>query len=88
MIAGPELPETLSEHSMVAFGLGQAIIGGKSNFIIRKKISQLECSGGDCEINKIADLAIERSMLVAFPIPDFFSGCISQGKEYTLRNKV
>ena len=80
MISGPELPETLSEHSMVALGLGQAIIGGKSNGIYTNKISYLECSQGDCYTSKLhSELSTSRGMFAAIPIPDFLSGCIFKG---------
>ena len=83
MISGPELSETLSEHSMVALGLGQAIIGGKSSGEYTKKIYRLECSQGDCVISKIqAELSTSRGMFVEIPIPDFMSGCIFEGMAY------
>ena len=84
MISGPELPETLSEHFMVALGLGQTIIGGKSNGEYTKKIYHLECSQGDCVIAKMqSELSSSRGMFVAIPIPDFLSGCISEGMAYS-----
>ena len=74
--------EPLSGHSMVALGLGQAIIGGLNEYeVTKKKIYNLECSKGDCEISMIGvELSIERSSFVAIPIPDFLSGCILEGK--------
>ena len=84
MISGPELPETLSEHMMVALELGQTIIGGKSNDEYTKKIYHLECSQGDCVISKMQqELSSSRGMFVAIPIPDFLSGCISGGIAYS-----
>ena len=84
MISGPELSERLSGHSMVVLGLGQAIIGGKSNGEYTKKIYHLECSQGDCVLSKIhSELSDSRGMFVAFPIPDFFSGCILEGMAYS-----
>ena len=91
MISGPELLEPLSEHSMVplglgqaiigGFGLGQAISGGKTIKGYTKKIYLLECSQKDCSISKIVpELSIPLGSFVAIPIPDFFSGCISEGK--------
>ena len=83
MISGPELSETLSEHYMVALGLGQAIIGGKSNGEYTKKIYHLECLQGDCVISKIhSELSDSRGMFVAIPIPDFISRCIFEGMAY------
>ena len=80
MISGPEIPETLSEHFMVALGLGQTIIGGKSNFEYTKKIYHLECSQGDCVISILqSELSSSRGMFVAIPIPDLLSGCIFEG---------
>ena len=80
MISGPELSETLSGHSMVVLGLGQAIIGGKNNGEYTKIIYHLECSQGDCFISKIqSELSNSRGMFVAIPIPDFLSGCIYEG---------
>ena len=84
MISGPELSETLSGHSMVVLGLGQAIIGGKSNGQYTKKIYHLQCSQGDCVITKIhSELPDSRGMFVAIPIPDFMSGCIFEGMPYS-----
>ena len=85
MISGPELIEPLSGHSMVALGLGQAIIGGLNHLEFpKKKIYNLECSRGDCIISKIGiELSIERSSFVAIPIPEDLSGCILEGKSNT-----
>ena len=85
MISGPELSMTLSGHSMVALGLGQAIIGGKNDLltttIYSKKIYHLERSQGYFAISKIvSELSIPLASFVAIPIPEFFSGCISKGK--------
>ena len=82
MISGPDLLEPLSGHSMVTLRLGQAVIGGLSEYEITKnKIYYLECSQGDCVISKLRiELSIERSSFLAIPIPDFISGCILEGK--------
>ena len=72
---------------MVALGLGQAIIGGKVDKEYTKKIYSLECSQRNCIISKIgAELSIPRGSFVAIPIPDFLSGCVSEGKELVLSN--
>ena len=80
MIAGPDLPVKLSGHSMVALGLGQAVIGGESNQQYTKKIYHLVCSREDCGFSKMGqELSIARGSFVAIPIPDIFSGCILEG---------
>ena len=85
MILGPDIPELLSGHSMVALGLGQAIIGGKNDLltttIYSKKIYHLERSRGDFAISRIlSELSIPLASFMAIPIPEFFSGCISEGE--------
>ena len=73
----------LSEHSMVALGLGQAIIGGKTNGEYTTTIYHLECSQKSCDFTKLgAELTTARGSFVAIPIPDFLSGCRTEGKQY------
>ena len=77
---------------MVPLGLGQAIIGGEivtvntNNKKNTNKIYHLECSQHTCDISKLeAKLSIERDSFVAIPIPDYLSGCISEGKTLVLQ---
>ena len=71
---------------MVPLGLGQAIIGGETNEGYTKNIYHLECSQETCYLSKLeAELSIARESFVAIPIPDFLSGCISEGKTLRLQ---
>ena len=84
--SGPDLENALSGHSMVPLGLGQAIIGGETDDTKTNKIYHLECSQESCDISKLeAELSIARESFVAIPIPDFLSGCISEGKTLKLQ---
>ena len=77
---------------MVPLGLGQAIIGGEidtknnNNKANTKNIYYLECSQETCDISKLdAKLTIGRDSFVAIPIPDYLSGCVSEGKTLILQ---
>ena len=79
--AGPDLPIELYEHSMVALGLGQAVLGGKSSSGYQKKIYLITCSEHICMISMLSqELSIPRISFVAIPIPDSMSGCISNSE--------
>ena len=68
---------------MVPLGLGQAIIGGETNEGYTKNIYHLECSQETCDISKFgSELLLARGSFVAIPIPDFLSGCITEGKDF------
>ena len=83
--SGPDLEDALSGHSMVPLELGQAIIGGETD-TRTNKIYHLECSQETCYLSKLeAELSIARESFVAIPIPDFLSGCISEGKTLRLQ---
>ena len=70
---------------MVPLELGQAIIGGETDDTSTNKIYHLECSQKTCDISKLeAKLSIGRDSFVAIPIPDYLSGCISDGKTFVL----
>ena len=78
--SGPDLEDALSGHSMVPLELGQAIIGGETD-TRTNKIYHLECSQETWYLSKLeAELSIARESFVAIPIPDFLSGCITEGK--------
>ena len=79
--AGPDLPIGLYGHSMVALGLGQAVLGGYSNSGPQKKIYLITCSEQICMISLLnQELSIPRQYFVAIPIPDSMSGCISNSE--------
>ena len=81
IFTGPDLPIGLSGHSMVALGLGQAILGGSSNGEFQKKIYHITCSEQICMISLLnQELSIPRYGFVAIPIPDSMSGCISNSE--------
>ena len=66
---------------MVALGLGQAVLGGKSVADYQKKIYHITCSEQICIILLLnQELSIPRSWFVAIPIPDSMSGCISNSE--------
>ena len=72
----------VSGHSMVALGLGQAIIGGEvGNKEYTKNIYHLECSQEICDFSKMGiELSVARGWFVAISLPDFLSGCVTEGK--------
>ena len=81
--SGPGLEDALWGHSMVPLGLGQAIIGGKTNGEYTTTIYHLECSQKSCDFTKLgAELTTARGSFVAIPMPDFLSGCRTEGKQY------
>ena len=81
IFAGPDLPIGIERHSMVALGLGQAVLGGKASSGYQKKIYHITCSEQNCMISMISqELSIPRGYFVAIPIPDSMSGCISKSK--------
>ena len=92
MISGPELPVSLMEHSMVTLGMGQAIIGGKSDGENQKKIYFLKCSNAgmmnvqeNCDISPMEkELSIARNAFVVIPIPIALTGCITNGKALSI----
>ena len=81
IIAGPDLPVSLSGHSMVNLGLGQAILGGKNSGYATKKIYFLTCSQQICYITKLKkELSVSRQDFVTIPIHDDVSGCLLESK--------
>ena len=79
--AGPDLPIGLRGHSMVALGLGQAVLGGYSSSGYQKKIYHITCSEQICMISLLSqELSVPRVNFVAIPIPDSISGCISKSE--------
>ena len=80
--AGPDLPFGLHGHSMVALGLGQAVLGGwSSSGGYQKKIYHITCSEQICMISLLnQELSIPRKDFVAIPIPDSMSGCTSNSE--------
>ena len=79
--AGPDLPFRIQGHSMVALGLGQAVLGGYAYSGYQKKIYLITCSEHICRISSLnQELSIPRSRFVAIPIPDSISGCISNSE--------
>ena len=82
---GPNLPWTLTHHSMVPLSHGQVILGGLhgENYenIVEDRIHFLTCSNIMCSISPlIKKLSIPRQRFIAIPIPDTISECISGGK--------
>ena len=81
IIAGPDLPVSLSGHSMVNLGLGQAILGGKHSGYATKKIYFLTCSQEICYVTKLKqELSVSRQDFVAISIQDDVSGCLLESK--------
>ena len=81
--SGPDLDDALSGHSMVPLELGQAIIGGETNGEYTNTIYHLKCSQKLCDFTKLgAELSVAGGSFVAIPIPDFLSGCRTEGKKY------
>ena len=84
---GPELPVTISRHSMIPLGNGQAIIGGIiANNEYNNKVYFLTCvnsnlTHSNLEVSVLNQtLSFPRRSFLAIPIPDTISGCISGGK--------
>ena len=75
---------TLSGHSMVRLGKGQAILGGRSgNSDYQAKIYSMTCSNRNCIISLLnREVSVPKDHFVAIPIPDTISGCITGGKKY------
>ena len=70
---------------MVTLGLALVIIGGKSDNDYNKEIYNFECAREICKIIRYAsELSISRGWFVAVPLPDIFSGCITEGKDITI----
>ena len=70
-------------HSMVSLGDGLAIIGGRNGIIVQNPsaIHSLTCSNQNCIISLLnKELAVPRENIVAIPIPDIISRCITVGK--------
>ena len=81
IFAGPDLPIGLSDHSMVALGLGQAVLGGYANAEYQKKIYLITRSEQNFIISMLSqELSTPRTYFVAIPIPDSMSGCISNSE--------
>ena len=66
---------------MVKLGKGQAIIGGrKTNGNSESKIYLITCSNRNCHFSLLdKELSVPRQGLVAIPIPDTISECITGG---------
>ena len=68
---------------MVKLGKGQAIIGGSSNGVYQAKIYSMGSSNRNWIILLLnRELSVPKGYLVAIPIPDIISGCITYGKKY------
>ena len=74
---------------MVRLGKGQAILGGRtSDDDYQAKIYLMTCSNRNCIIIlSDRELSVSRNRLVAIPIPDTISGCITKGKKYFPKNQ-
>ena len=84
LLLGPLLPMKLNGHSMVKLGNGQTIIGGvtgwQNNY--QNKIYLLTCSNRNCLISLLnRELSVAKENIVAIPIPDTISGCVTGGKQ-------
>ena len=74
---------TLTGHSMVRLGKGQAIVGGWNNADTLAKIYFMTCSNRNCIISLLdRELSVPKAMFVAIPIPDTISGCITEGRQF------
>ena len=83
LLLGPLLTIKLNGHSMVKLGNGQAIIGGNSGWQnnYQNKIYLLTCSNRNCLISlSNRELSAAKENIVAVPIPDTISGCVTGGK--------
>ena len=93
-ISGPLLPISLSGHSMVRLGKGQAILGGWGIHHEHKaKIYSIGCSNRNCIITFLnRELSVPKGSFVAIPIPDTISLCITGGKnnfqKITLKSSI
>ena len=66
---------------MVSFGKGQIILGGIGNFSYHSKIYYMSCLHQIFTISVLSkELSVPRRSLVAIPIQDSISGCISESK--------
>ena len=67
---------------MVSLGLGQAILGGiDNNDVIQNRIYHITCFQQTCKVSMLSkELSVHRGYIMAIPIPDRMSGCISQSK--------
>ena len=90
---GPELPVTITRHSMIPLGNGQAIIGGifaPGPNGYNSKIYFLTCVNSNLTHSNLEvfvlnqTLSFPRRSFLAIPITDIISGCISGGKINTL----
>ena len=80
--SGPMLPLALNGHAMVKLGKGQAILGGYH----QANIYFMGCSNRNWIISLLnRELSVPKGYLVAIPIPDTISGCITQGNKYLPR---
>ena len=68
---------------MVKLGKGQAILGGNNNGVYQAKIYSMTCSNMNCTISLLnRELSVPKRDVVAIPIPDTTSGCITGGKNH------
>jgi hypothetical protein len=71
---------------MVKLGKGQTIIGGYVEYQhikdYHRKVYRIDCSNRNCSISVLkAELSLSRSTeVLAIPIPDKISGCLTGGK--------
>ena len=67
---------------MVALGYGQAILGGyDEDNVVQSKIYILKCSQHVWDVTMLdKELSIPRDNLMAIPIPDHLSECISESR--------
>ena len=86
---GPKLPMHLLRHTMVQLGNGQAIIGGFGNGKYQDKIHLFSCTERNCSIHQLDQvLSVPKMWVVAIPIPDKLSGCITGGKKFNKNYQV
>ena len=89
IFSGPDLPVTISRHTMIPLGNGQAIIGGtmapgangyNSNIYFLNCVNS-NLTHSNLEVSVLNQtLSFPRRSFLAIPITDIISGCISGGK--------
>ena len=66
---------------MVPLGIGQAILGGRSDEEYQAKIYYITCFQQMCTVSTLSkELPTPKASFVAIPMPDTLSGCISESK--------
>ena len=80
---------SLYRHAMVQLGNALAIIGGYGDGDFQDKIHLFSCMNKNCFIHQLDQLlSLPREWIVAIPIPDTLSGCITGGKKFHKTNLV